>query len=127
MRLPKVKNCCTLVFELCIVFFNKGAPDPPSNITASCDVTSIRVTWISRFNGGENQTFRINFVNNKTNTTITKEGIADKGMNQTIIEEKESFSPDTLYMIFLETNNIYGTVNSTEITNCTTQKSESNR
>ncbi|VDI02571.1 Hypothetical predicted protein [Mytilus galloprovincialis] len=102
----------------------KRAPDPPTNITASCGVTSIGVTWISRFNGGENQTFRINFQNNKTNEIITKAKIFDQGRNKTIYEEQLSLSPDTLYWISLAASNVIGTAISTEITSCTTDTRE---
>ncbi|CAC5421782.1 unnamed protein product [Mytilus coruscus] len=102
----------------------RRAPDPPTNITASCDVYSIRVTWISGFNGGENQTFRINFANTISNQTLFKDEIIDVRDDKNINVIRESVNPDTLYRIFLEASNLYGTTKSTEVTNCTTQKNQ---
>ncbi|CAC5383868.1 unnamed protein product [Mytilus coruscus] len=103
---------------------SKRAPDSPTNITAKCDITSIRVTWISRFNGGENQTFRVNYVNNNSNKTTSKGGINDKGENEIINEDNESFTPDTLYSISLVAENVFGSTTSTEIANCKTKTNQ---
>ncbi|VDI42885.1 Hypothetical predicted protein, partial [Mytilus galloprovincialis] len=102
----------------------KRIPDPPTNITASCDVSSIRVTWKAGFNGGENQTFRINIANTISNKTLFKDEIIDRRDDKNINVIRESIIPETLYRISLEASNVYGTTKSTEITNCTTKKNQ---
>lgn len=94
----------------------------PTNITASCEMTTIKVTWVAGFNGGVNQTFRISFADNISNQTIFKEKMPNRRDDENMNVVTESVSPDTLYIIFLEAYNLYGTTKSTEITNCTTQK-----
>lgn len=101
--------------------FTSGAPDPPANVIAICDVTSIKVSWKSKFNGGVNQTFRIHFVDSQTNISIHEDGINDMGENNFV---KKTLNPDTWYDIFIEAYNVYGTTKSTETTNCTTKQSE---
>jgi hypothetical protein len=34
-----------------------GIPDPPTNVSVSCDIISMTVSWRSEFNGGDLQTF----------------------------------------------------------------------
>lgn len=113
----------SLSLRYCFTFSFQGIPDPPTNITASCDVSSIRVTWKAGFNGGENQTFRINIANTISNKTLFRDDIIDRRDNKNINVIRESIIPETLYRISLEASNVYGTTKSTEITNCTTKKS----
>ena len=32
-----------------------GTPDPPTNVSASCDILSMTISWRSEFNGGDSR------------------------------------------------------------------------
>lgn len=54
-----------------IFYFCKGVPDPPDNLS-SVDATweSVYLSWVAGFNGGEEQTFVVSYMNGTHNHSV---------------------------------------------------------
>lgn len=98
-----------------------GTPNPPTNVSVTCGIFSITVNWRSEYNGGETQIFKVLFLDAKTNTSILSEVILDEGENKDRHFKTDSMNPSTLYMIFVNALNSYGSISTTENVNCTTE------
>ena len=100
---------CHSLIRICLF---PGPPLKPINFSV-IDVTavSIRVQWITGFNGGLEQTFTIRYTNVATGVVMEKSGIEDRGVGdgQMITDDiTDGIEPETEYQLQIFASNSQG-------------------
>jgi hypothetical protein len=98
-----------------------GTPDPPTNVSASCDILSTTVSWRSEFNGGELQTFSVLSRKEFENETSYSNLVLDPGLHN-YTDATIPVTADTRYIITVQATNTHGSVTSVEHVSCKTSK-----
>jgi len=99
-----------------------GRPDSPVGVSAVCtDFSTAEITWLSKFNGGNNQHFRIGY--KKVDDDTFKEGeiVDDPGKDRIVTRFINNLDDGIQYLFTVYASNEYGTANLTAALNCTTQ------
>lgn len=81
------------------------------------------ISWQPGFNGGIEQTFRVAWLNLKTQHTEFSSVIPDYHQGQSKLFIVKSLDPATMYIIYVEASNKHGIVRSRKNANCTTDAS----
>ncbi|CAC5371807.1 unnamed protein product [Mytilus coruscus] len=101
----------------------QGPPIQPTDVLVTCEITSMLVSWLPGFNGGITQTFRVSWLNLKTQHTELSPEIMNSTQGQTKQHIVRSLDPGTMYIVYVEALNKHGIVRSTKNANCTTGSS----
>ncbi|XP_063442029.1 uncharacterized protein LOC134722345 [Mytilus trossulus] len=99
-------------------------PDPPTNVSAVCQETSMTVFWRSGYNGGYTQSFAVVIVNSQTNQTTYYSDIPDQGETEIMEVTFETLSSTTLYIVSVHATNIFGIAELDAHVFCTTLSGE---
>ena len=98
-----------------------GTPDPPTNVSVSCDTLSMSVSWRSEFNGGDLQKFSILWWKELEIETAYSDLILDPGLHE-YTDATIPVTADTRYSIIVQATNTHGSVTSGEHVSCRTSK-----
>jgi hypothetical protein len=98
-----------------------GTPDPPTNVSVSCDVISMTVSWRSEFNGGDLQTFSVLWQKEFENETAYSSLVLDPGLHK-YTDATIPVTAYTRYIITVQATNTHGSVTSGEHVSCRTSK-----
>ena len=98
-----------------------GTPDPPTNVSVSCDIISMTISWRSEFNGGDLQTFSVLWWKESENETPYADLVLDPGLHR-YTDTTIPVTADTRYIITVQANNAHGSVTSGEHVSCRTSK-----
>ncbi|XP_052103076.1 uncharacterized protein LOC127736555 [Mytilus californianus] len=102
---------------------HNGPPNQPTDVLVACEITSMIVSWRPGLNGGNEQSFRVVWLNIMTQQIEYSSEIMDSRQEQTKQYIVKSLVPDTSYIIYVEAANKHGIVRSTDNDNCTTRSS----
>ncbi|CAC5361504.1 unnamed protein product [Mytilus coruscus] len=98
----------------------KGKPTAPVDINIICKAKSLHILWVSEFNGGQEQTFFVEYWISQKAKNITKLGpIMDLGKSKTVKYVVKGLSPGTNYSVRISASNFKGRSVS-ETMNCIT-------
>ena len=99
-----------------------GTPDPPTNVSVSCDIVSMTVSWRSEFNGGDLQTFNVLWWKEFENQTAYSDLVVlDPGLDK-YTDSTIPVTAETRYIITVQATNTHGSVTSGEHVSCRTSK-----
>ena len=112
----------SLLIEYVICSVVIGTPDPATNVSASCDILLMRVSWRSEFNGGDLQTFSVLWWKESENETAYSDLVLDPGLHE-YTDTTIPVTADTRYIITVQATNTHGSVTSGEHVSCRTSKS----
>lgn len=112
-------HCKNFLYKLCLhsSLFITVRPDIPRNLTVNCDQTGARIQWISGFNGGDTQTFKVFILNGKDK--ISSDRIFDNGENLVHSNYIQNLQPSVTYAFYVSAFNQRGYSSSDNLT-CTT-------
>lgn len=115
----KNMHCKNCLYKLCLhsSLFITVRPDIPRNLTVNCDQTGARIQWISGFNGGDAQTFKVFILNGKDKTSSDR--IFDNGENLVHSNYIQNLQPSVTYAFYVSAFNQRGYSSSDNLT-CTT-------
>jgi hypothetical protein len=109
---------CLLIITFSVVI---GTPDPPTNVSASCDISSMTVSWRSEFNGGDLQTFSVLWWKEFENEKAYSDLVLDPGLHK-YTDATIPVTADTRYIITVQATDRHGSVTSGEHVSCKTSK-----
>jgi hypothetical protein len=109
---------CLLIITFSVVI---GTPDPPTNVSASCDILAMTVSWRSEFNGGDLQTFSVLWWKEVENEKAYSYLVLDPGLHK-YTDATIPVTADTRYIITVQATNTHGSVTSGEHVSCKTSK-----
>ena len=98
-----------------------GTQDPSTNVSVSCDIISMTVSWRSEFNGGDLQTFNVSWWKEFENETIYSELVLDSGLHA-YTDATIPVTADTRYIITVQATSTHGSATSGEHVSCRTSK-----
>lgn len=112
-------HCKNFLYKLCLhcFLFITVRPDIPRNLTVNCDQTGARIQWISGFNGGDAQIFKVFILNGKDKTSSDR--IVDNGENLVHSKYIQNLQPSVTYAFYVSAFNQRGYSSSDNFT-CTT-------
>jgi hypothetical protein len=109
---------CLLIITFSVVI---GTPDPPTNVSASCDLLAMTVSWRSEFNGGDLQTFSVIWWKEFENEKAYSDLVVDPGLHK-YTDATIPVTADTRYIITVQATNTHGSATSGEHASCKTSK-----
>ena len=111
----------SLLIKYYFVYVVIRTPDPPTNVSVSCDIISMTVSWRSEFNGGDLQTFNVSWWKEFENETAYSDFVLDPGLHK-YTNVTIPVTADARYIITVQATNTHGSDTSGEHVSCRTSK-----
>lgn len=90
-------------------FSFEGVPTAPFNLLVTCKAANAFITWQSEFNGGQNQSFYVQYWNlNHSDILRTSQTVIDPGFSNMTILEIDGLIPASEYNFAIIAMNKYG-------------------